>query len=100
MFRRTKSIDKPVRLRFEDREIIAQEGDSVAAALLAAGVIQFREQTESGGERGPFCMIGNCFDCLIEIDDVPNLQACRHTVREGMQLRKQCGLTRLEPDNE
>ncbi len=100
MFKRIKSIDKPVRFYFEGRKIVAQRGDSIAAALLAAGVTQFRQTVESSDERGPFCMIGNCFDCLLEIDGVPNLQACRHSVREGMQIRRQCGPTSLVPDDE
>ncbi|MCP3690395.1 MAG: (2Fe-2S)-binding protein [Gammaproteobacteria bacterium] len=100
MFKRIELIDKPVRFYFEDREIVAQQGDSVAAALLAAGVTRFRQTAESGDERGPFCMIGNCFDCLLEIDGVPNLQACRHSVSEDMQVRRQCGPTRLVPDHE
>jgi|TARA_B100000809_G_scaffold226458_1_gene238118 NADH dehydrogenase/NADH:ubiquinone oxidoreductase subunit G len=36
-------------------------------------------------------MIGNCFDCLVEIDGETNLQACLVTVREGMRIRPHPG---------
>ena len=47
------------------------------------------------GPRGPFCMMGVCFDCLVEIDGVPNVQGCMTPVREGMQVRAIQGKARL-----
>jgi predicted molibdopterin-dependent oxidoreductase YjgC len=99
MFKRIQAIKKPVKIRFEDQDITAEIGDSVAAALLAAGVIVFRE-TDKQEARGPYCMIGNCFECLVEIDGVPNQQACQVLVQEGMQVKTQRGLTRLEVNHE
>lgn len=100
MFRRIVTIEKQISFVFDGQTIIAAENDSVAAALLASGIIDFRDSAESGKHRGPYCMIGNCFDCLVEIDGRPNLQACRVQVREGMQVRRQLGMTRLEYDSE
>ena len=96
MFKRIQSINKPISFRFEDRDITAQAGDSVAAALLGAGVIVFRDVAGSGVQRGPYCMIGNCFDCLVEIDGVPNRQGCLVTVSDGMQLKRQDGKVRVK----
>lgn len=100
MFKRIQPLNNPVTIRFEDRDITAQAGDTVAAALLGSGVIVFRESVESKEGRGPFCMIGNCFECLLEIDGASNLRACQTHVREGMQVNIQRGLTRLEVDDE
>lgn len=100
MFKRIQPINNPVMIRFEDQVITAESGDTVAAALLASGVYIFRESAETKKARGPFCMIGNCFECLVEIDGVPNLQACREHVRAGMQVCIQRGLTRLEVGDE
>lgn len=66
-----------------------QEGDSVAAAMLASGIPCFRRSAVSGALRAPYCMMGVCFECLVEIDGVPNCQACQIPVREGMQIRRQ-----------
>ena len=93
MFKRLLTIDKPIEIYFENRLISAQQGDSVAAALLAAGVVAFRKIELSDELRGPYCMIGNCFECLVEIDGRANLQACQHRVQDGMKIRLQRGLT-------
>jgi predicted molibdopterin-dependent oxidoreductase YjgC len=62
------------------------EGISVAAALLQTGVRACRTTPVSGQPRAPFCMMGQCFDCLVEIDGLSNQQACMQHVREGMQI--------------
>ncbi|MDR5664870.1 (2Fe-2S)-binding protein, partial [Burkholderia cenocepacia] len=43
----------------------------------------------------PFCMMGVCFDCLVEIDGVPNVQGCMTPVADGMQVRAMHGKARL-----
>jgi len=68
---------------------------TVAAALLASGRDACRLSAVSGAPRGPFCMMGVCFDCLVEIDGVPNVQGCMTLVREGMQVRAMQGKARL-----
>ena len=45
----------------------------------------------SGSPRAPYCMMGVCFDCLMEIDGVGNRQACLTPVADGMQVRRQRG---------
>ncbi|MEF2074713.1 (2Fe-2S)-binding protein [Consotaella aegiceratis] len=81
---------------FEGQTIDAAEGDSVAAALLAADERIFRTTPVSDSERGPFCMMGVCFDCLVEIDGVPNRQACMTLVEPGMKVRRQRGASEVE----
>lgn len=66
-------------------------GCSVAAALLAAGVTRVRTTPVSGAPRAPYCMMGVCFECLMEIDGEPNRQACLVEVRDGMSIRTQHG---------
>ncbi len=100
MFSRILPLNNPVTIRFEGRDITAETGNTVASALLGSGIILFRESVESRKNRRPFCMIGNCFKCLVEIDGVSNLRACQIHVREGMQVNIQHGLTRLEVDDE
>ena len=68
-----------------------REGESVAAALLACGMRSCRTTAVSGAPRAPYCMMGVCFECLVEIDGVPNRQSCQITVEQGMQIRRQQG---------
>ena len=91
MFRRRDRVSDPVTIWFCDRAIEAVADDSVAAALLAAGISCFGRTPVSAAPRAPFCMIGNCFDCLVEIDGESNLQACLVTVRNGMHIRPDPG---------
>lgn len=86
-----------VSLQVEGRAVQARAGDSVAAAMLLAGVSVFRETPVSGAPRAPLCLMGVCFDCLVEVDGRPNVQACMTPVAEGMQVRLQHGARRPEP---
>jgi D-hydroxyproline dehydrogenase subunit gamma len=91
MFRRLDPAPGEIRFRFDGREIIARPGESVALALFAAGETALRETPVSGAPRAPYCMMGVCFDCLVEIDGVGNRQACLTPVAEGMQVLRQRG---------
>jgi D-hydroxyproline dehydrogenase subunit gamma len=66
--------------------VTAREGDSVAAALLAAGLRAFRNTAVSGSPRGPLCMMGACFDCVVTVDGERNVQACLVRVANGMRI--------------
>lgn len=87
---------RTISFEFEGRTVQAQEGDSVAAALTAAGIRDLRESVVSGEPRGIYCMMGTCFDCLMEIDGQPNRQACMCEVSEGLVVRRQLGSAELE----
>lgn len=66
-------------------------GDSVAAAMLAAGFDRCRSAAVSGGKRAPHCMMDVCFDCLVTVDGIGNRQGCLIEVRQGMRIETQSG---------
>ena len=72
-------------------------GASAAAAVLAAGFDSIRETPVDERERGPYCMMGVCFDCLAEIDGVANRQSCMIEVRPGMQISRQLRARMIDP---
>jgi predicted molibdopterin-dependent oxidoreductase YjgC len=80
-----------VRFTFDGEELHAVEGQTVAAALLAAGRRVWRYTGRRGEPRGLFCGMGVCFDCLVRIDGRPNLRACQTVVAEGMRVETQRG---------
>jgi hypothetical protein len=82
---------------FNDQPLSVPGGRSVAAALLASGVSRFRATPVSGAPRAPFCMMGACFECLVEIDGVPSRQSCMVEVKAGMRIRSQEGARDLPP---
>lgn len=96
MFRRIdaavlQGTARSVRVTVDGIALDCREGDSVAAALFAAGVLACRDTAVSGAARGPFCMMGVCYDCLVSIDGRPNQQACMTRVRDGMKVERQPG---------
>jgi predicted molibdopterin-dependent oxidoreductase YjgC len=74
---------------FDGREVAFEEGQSVGAALQAAGVRSWRTTRREGRPRGLFCGIGVCFDCLVTVDDRPNRRACVEPARADAQVRAQ-----------
>ncbi len=87
-----------VTIEFDGEALTARRGDSVAAALLASDHWTFRTTPVSGAPRGAFCMMGVCFDCLVEIDGIANRQACMIEVRDGMRVRRQQGAGDIAPE--
>jgi predicted molibdopterin-dependent oxidoreductase YjgC len=80
-----------VTFQFEDQVITAPAGISVAAALLLSGVGPFRATPVTSAPRAAYCMMGVCFECLVEIDGRPSRQSCLTQVRQGMTVRRQDG---------
>lgn len=93
MFKRLEPIAEAdrVALTFEGQAIVARRGDTVATALLAAGVETFRSTPKTNTARGPFCLMGACFECLVRIDGRANRQACLELVRDGQVVERQHG---------
>jgi predicted molibdopterin-dependent oxidoreductase YjgC len=91
MFKRLEapSPTDGVRITFEGREILARPDDNLAVALLAAGVLDLRDTPVTGSPRAAYCMMGICFDCLVEVDGLANCQACMTPVVPGMIVRRQ-----------
>ena len=80
---------RPVRMTFDGEPIEAYEGESIAAALLAAGQRVWRTTGERGEPRGLFCNMGLCCECLVQVDGRPNVRACRTPVADGMTVTRQ-----------
>lgn len=92
MFRRlSESTQQTVSITVNGQQIKAQQGDTVAAAVLASGMRTTRTSPVSGAARAPFCAMGVCFDCLMVIDGKPNQRACMTVVSEGMRVEQQHG---------
>ena len=91
MFKRLAESGASVALTIDGRTVQARSGDTVAAALLAAGIERCRTTPVTGAPRAPYCLMGVCFDCLVTIDGVGSRQACLVPVRAGMTVETQQG---------
>jgi predicted molibdopterin-dependent oxidoreductase YjgC len=95
MFRNLRDDDadshRPaVTLSVDGEPCTVPAGAPVASALLQRGFAS-RISGVSGSPRAPYCMMGVCFECLVEIDGVPNKQACMVVAEAGMVVRCQVG---------
>jgi predicted molibdopterin-dependent oxidoreductase YjgC len=67
------------------------EGETIAAALHAAGIKVLKHSMRNHRPRGFYCAIGNCSSCLMEVDGVPNVRICVEPLKEGMIVNTQEG---------
>jgi len=70
-------------ITFAGRNIPFEPGQTIAAALLAAGIRSWRTTRRDAAPRGLFCGIGACYDCLITINNTPNHRACLTPAHDG-----------------
>lgn len=75
----------------EGQAVAVPPGFTAAAALLLHASGATRTTAISGQGRAPYCMMGVCFECLMEINGEPNQQGCLVTVSEGMRINRQHG---------
>ena len=98
MFKRQFSDHEDmVTVTFEGKSEKVPAGISVAAAVLSLGATHTRTTAVSGTARAPYCQMGVCFECLMEIDGIPNRQACMTTVEDGMTIKRQKGPRKITP---
>lgn len=75
-----------MRIWVNGEEAYVFDGETVAAALLAQGIRQFRRTNKKHASRGVYCGMGVCFECLVRVDGNPNVQACLTPLVEGMRI--------------
>ena len=93
MFKRLSDLNgDTVTVNIEGEAVQVPVGETVAAAVLVHDLGYTRTTPLSGAPRAPLCMMGVCFECLMEIDGTPNRQACQVQVTQGMKIRRQQGV--------
>lgn len=90
---------KAVTILVDGDPVSALEGETVAAALMAAGKRVFRHTQKRGEPRGYFCGLGRCTDCIMTINGVPQVRTCITLVKEGMSVETQEGLGRWSDES-
>ena len=87
MFRRGVAV--PWTMLVDGLPVRAREGDSIAAAMLAAGLHATRRNAVSGAARGPWCMMGACFECVAVVDGQRDIRTCMTQARNGSRVDTQ-----------
>jgi predicted molibdopterin-dependent oxidoreductase YjgC len=94
-----ESIVETLEVELNGRMVKAQGGVSVASVVLGKGEKFTRTTPVSGSKRGPFCMMGVCYDCLMIIDGKSNQRACSIEVQPGMKIATQYGVGAVAGNN-
>jgi predicted molibdopterin-dependent oxidoreductase YjgC len=84
-----ETVRETVRFTFDRVELPAEAGQSIAAALLAAGIRSWRTTRVAGQPRGLFCGIGVCHDCLVVVNGRAGQRACLAEAHAGDVVERQ-----------
>jgi sarcosine oxidase subunit alpha len=87
-----------VKFFFQNKPVEATTGDTVASALYRAGQRIFSRSFKYHRPRGLLCVAGNCPNCMMNVDGVPNIRTCITPVKEGMSVKSQNAFPSLETD--
>lgn len=87
---------KVVEFNYDGQTIFGLEGEPIAIALEAAGVMIHRYTKKYHKPRGIFCAIGRCTDCVMVVDGKPNIRTCITPLKEGMTVQTQYGVSAKE----
>ena len=84
---------RQVAFTFDGKEVHGFEGEPIAAALKAEGLMVHRYTAKEHKPRGIFCAIGRCTDCVMIVDGKPNIRTCVTPLKEGMEVKTQYGVS-------
>lgn len=80
-----------VTIRLDGELIEVEGGEPIAAILLRVPPFFSRKTPISGQARAPFCLMGACFECLVEIDGATSVRSCLVRAQPGMTIKRQDG---------
>jgi NADPH-dependent 2,4-dienoyl-CoA reductase/sulfur reductase-like enzyme/Fe-S-cluster-containing hydrogenase component 2/bacterioferritin-associated ferredoxin len=89
-------VRKKIEFTWQGNKLIAQEGETIAAALFANGIHIFGHHHKDGSPLGIFCANGQCSQCMVIADGNP-VKSCMELIREGMQIQPNDGIPALPP---
>ena len=74
---------------FDDKKVKGYKGDTVASALFGSGTRIFSRSFKYHRPRGLLCVEGNCPNCLVTVNGIPNVRCCQKPIQEGMKVKSQ-----------
>lgn len=78
--------ERKVNIQVDGKKIEAYEGETIATALLAAGIYIFRGSLKTHEPRSVYCGMGTCCECLVTVDNKHSVRACMTEVADGMSI--------------
>ena len=90
---------KEIEIFVNGQPVRAFEGETIGAALAAAGIRELRRTEQLKDPRGLYCCMGTCHGCLVTVDGQPSLRACITPVQAGQQITLQEGFGKIDTDS-
>lgn len=75
-----------VKLLVNGKEIPAYKGETILAALMAAGYKKLKRSPLDKAPRGALCGMGVCFECMVTVNGIPNIRSCMTEVENNMEI--------------
>lgn len=91
---------KKIQFHFDGRLLEGYQGEPIAVALKANGVVVHRRTTRRHEPRGVFCAIGRCTDCVMVVNGITNVRTCVEPLQDGMVVQTQIGLAAAKEETE
>ena len=89
---------KQIEITVDGKPLRAFEGETIAAALAAAGMRKLRHAPQHKDPRGLYCGMGSCHGCLVTVDGQPNVRSCVTPARPNQIINLQDGLGDVDMD--
>ena len=80
---------------FNSEKISAKNGDSIASALIHAGIYEFKESVDNTS-RGIFCGMGACYECLVDVKGEGEKLACMTFAQAGIEVTQKSAYPSVE----
>lgn len=76
-------------IEVDGEQVVAYPGETIATVLLASGRHVFRSAQVSGAPRGMYCGMGLCYDCMVTLNGIENVRACRTEAHPGDKVERE-----------
>jgi predicted molibdopterin-dependent oxidoreductase YjgC len=92
-----RRTQRPLTVTVDGEAVPGVAGQTIAGVLLASGRRAWRTG-RSGAQRGVFCGIGVCFDCLVTVNGERDVRACRRRAADGDTVTTQSRAPQVPQD--
>lgn len=79
----------PVEIEHDGERVVAERGEPIAHALIAADRLLLARSPKLHRPRGPYCLRGGCDGCLARVNGVPNVMTCQTPATGGERVETQ-----------
>jgi hypothetical protein len=72
---------------FEGKTLSGFDGESVASALMRAGIRSQRSTLKRSAPRGYYCGMGLCWECAVDVEGEGVVRSCSFMLRPGLRVK-------------